>query len=262
MHCPSSQNQREPGEYCVLDFKSWPCPALQCLTSQNQGEPGRILCPWFQVLSFPALQHCSLKAGASATLYLFLFQLIIVHCPYIKIFDSMQTGQGVFNQKLVEAEPHSVIERSLLVTDIQHVLGMSQYIWPSEGTSSIVPATWLSGGQWPEILLQPLGALSDLLDCEYHKTNTAPHFSLCFYCPMQICSLIKLSIIWSTLGHPERQGNSASIFPESDFPNSSHLGLCHWWHTFCDIWVLPVFSFIIYLLFIIHFLYYKLQFYR
>lgn len=183
MHCPSSQNQREPGEYCVLDFKSWPCPALQCLTSQNQGEPGRILCPWFQVLSFPALQHCSLKAGASATLYLFLFQLIIVHCPYIKIFDSMQTGQGVFNQKLVEAEPHSVIERSLLVTDIQHVLGMSQYIWPSEGTSSIVPATWLSGGQWPEILLQPLGALSDLLDCEYHKSKHCPSFFFVFLLP-------------------------------------------------------------------------------
>lgn len=39
----------------------------------------------------------------------------------------------MFNQKLVGAEAHGVVERYVLVADIQCVLGVSQHAFPTEG---------------------------------------------------------------------------------------------------------------------------------
>lgn len=122
-----------------------------CPSSQNQGVSW--LTPVPQLSRPIIVLLCSSALWRQVSLQLFLpSQPLIIHCQHVAIFDSMQSGL-VFNQKLVRAEASGVIDRYLLVANIQCVLGMSQGIFPSDRQASIVLGTWLSVRQWPEFLL-------------------------------------------------------------------------------------------------------------
>ena len=91
-----------------------------CLTNGDMGSNASSVLPKFTELGkamactvschCPALQHCSLEAGASATLHLFsAFQLIIIHCQHIEIFNSMNQDEWCSVKGRWGAEAQGVI---------------------------------------------------------------------------------------------------------------------------------------------------------
>ena len=89
----------------------------------------------------------------------------------------------------VQSEAHSIIERTLLVSHIQHVLGTSQYTLSSEGTPSSVLATWLMEGGGQSFSCSSLWPC--LTQLWITKANTAPHIVWCVYYQIQMRSLNK-----------------------------------------------------------------------